>query len=322
MVTCAPTALAATGKSHEGKKVNIDHEPRRILRATDSFRWRANARVAIVFNIAFEAWSDGEAPPIGPMGNVLKPGFFDSNALSWANYGLVRGVQRLARIADNNAIKTSVMTNGVIAQRSPAMIRRLHEAGHDVYAHSWGMDVIPVYLDEAGARANIARNTQALQQVTGERPIGWLSPRGTGAPGHPALLAEAGYLWHGDCNDDDLPAIAEYDDGMGGVHRIVNIPLTMDVNDLPHAIRYGNSPGALVDHFEDVLEGTLAADDRPFMLDVTAHAHVYGRPAGAWAFDAMMKIAKERDDVWITTRRDIAEYAMERANSLFAPHEF
>ncbi len=293
--------------------------PVRVLRANDNFHWKGHARVAIVFNIAFEAWSDGEAPPIGPMGNVLKSGYFDSNAHSWANYGIVRGIQRLARIAENNEIMTSVMTNGVVTQRNPDMIRKLQKAGHDVYAHSWGMDVIPVYLDEAAARANIERNTKVLQDITGERPVGWLSPRGTGAPGHPAMLAEAGYMWHGDCNDDDLPAIAEYADGNGGRRQLVNIPLTMDVNDLPHSIRYGNSPSSLIDHFEDVLEGTAQADDQPFMLDVTAHTHVYGRPAGAWAFDAMMKIALERDDVWITTRRKIAQYTLENAATMFSP---
>ncbi len=290
--------------------------PRRVLRANDDFHWKGHARVAIVFNIAFEAWSDGEAPPIGPMGNVLKPGYFDTNAHSWANYGIVRGIQRLARIARNNEIETSIMTSGVICERNPEMIRKLHKAGHDVYAHSWGMDVIPVYLDDEAARANIARNTQALESITGETPAGWLSPRGTGAPGHPAMLAEAGYVWHGDCNDDDLPAIAEYADGNGGVRRLVNIPLTMDVNDLPHCIRYGNSPASLVEHFEDVLEGS-ESDDRPFMLDVTAHTHVFGRPAGAWAFDAMMKIALQRDDVWITTRRKIAHYALDNAETMF-----
>ena len=283
-----------------------------MLRANDTFRWPGGKRIAIVFNIAFEGWSDGEAPPIGPMGNVLKSGYFDANAHSWGSYGIVRGVQRLTRIAENNGIKTSVMTNGVIAGRNPAAIRELHSLGHDVYAHSWGMDVIPVYLDEAGAWANIERNTKVLQDVTGERPIGWISPRGTGAPGHPALLADAGYIWHGDCNEDDLPAIAEYDDGAGGRRMLVNIPLTMDVNDLPHSIRYGNAPGALVAHFEDVLEGTGEDDEMPFMLDVTAHTHVYGRPAGAWAFDAMMKIAQDRDDVVIMTRRAIAQYALDK----------
>ncbi|HEY8579557.1 MAG TPA: polysaccharide deacetylase family protein [Beijerinckiaceae bacterium] len=285
----------------------------RTRRATPDFRWPGGKSIAIVFNVAYEAWSDGEAPGIGPMGNVLKPGYFDTNADSWAKYGATRGVQRLQRILDGHGVRASVMVNGVLCERAPDTIRALKAAGHDVYAHSWGMDVIPVYLDEAGARANIERNTQALQGVLGERPTGWISPRGTGAPSHPALLAEAGYLWHGDCNDDDLPAIDEYDDGAGGVRRLVRIPLTMDVNDLPHSIRYGNAPGALVDTFDEALENAANADDQPFMLDVTAHANVYGRPANAWAYDAMLRIALEREDVWIATRREIADYALSQA---------
>jgi peptidoglycan/xylan/chitin deacetylase (PgdA/CDA1 family) len=294
------------------------HTPQRLLRATPKFSWPAGKRIALIFNIAFEAWSDGEAPGIGPMGNVLKPGFFDTNAHSWANYGIVRGIGRLQRIADRHGVKTSVMTNGVIAQRAPEAIRALQAAGHDVYAHSWGMDLIPVYLDEQGQRDNIARNTQALQSVLGESPVGWISPRGTGSLIHESLLAEAGYRWHGDCNDDDLPTIAEYDGGKGGLRRIVGIPLTMDVNDLPHSIRYGNAPGALVEHFQEVLDGTAKADPQPFMLDVTAHTHAYGRPAGAWAYDAMIELALARDDIWITTRRQIADYALAQPAGIFA----
>lgn len=291
--------------------MSANPHPTRILRAGPDFTWPGAKKICLVFNIAYEGWSDGEAPGIGPMGNVLKPGYFDANADSWAKYGPTRGVQRLARIAEANGVKTSVMVNGVLCERAPDTIRALHEAGHDVYAHSWGMDVIPVYLDDAAARANIERNTKALRDVTGETPAGWLSPRGTGAPGHPRMLAEAGYLWHGDCNDDDLPAIWEFECGK----RIVAIPLTMDVNDLPHSIRYGNGPGALVDQFEEILENAPAADDAPFMLDITAHAHVYGRPANAWAYDAMMRIALDRDDVWIATRREIAHYALEQENA-------
>lgn len=284
-------------------------QPTRILRAGPDFVWPGGKRIAIVFNIAYEGWSDGEVPGIGPMGNVLKPGYFDANADSWAKYGPTRGVQRLQRIAQTNGVRASVMVNGVLCERAPDTIRALHAAGHDVYAHSWGMDVIPVYLDDAAARDNIRRNTQALRAVTGETPVGWISPRGTGAPGHPAMLAQEGYLWHGDCNDDDLPAIWEF----AGGERLVAIPLTMDVNDLPHSIRYGNGPGALVDQFEEALENAPEADGQPFMLDVTAHAHVYGRPANAWAYDAMMKIALDHDDVWIATRREIAHYALQMA---------
>jgi peptidoglycan/xylan/chitin deacetylase (PgdA/CDA1 family) len=288
-----------------------DHEPVRIRRASSAFRWPNGGTIGIVFNIAYEGWSEGKAPAIGPMGNPLQPGYFDTNAHSWASYGATRGIQRLLRIAENNGIRTSVMVNGVLAERRPDTLAVIHERGHEVVAHSYGMDVIPVYLDEDAERENIRRTTDLIRQVTGERPVGWISPRGTGSPLTPRLLAEEGYVWHGDCNDDDLPAVMDFaDDGGDNAARIVAIPLTMDVNDLPHCVRYGNSPGALVEHFREVLEGVRRTDNAPFMLDVTAHTHVFGRPAGAWAFDAMMNIALDSSDIWIGTRREIAQHAL------------
>ena len=136
--------------------------PYRVARAGKAFRWPGGKRVAVVFNIAYEGWSDGEAPGIGPMGNVLKPGFFDTNARSWSDYGAVRGLARLLRIAQTNKIATSVMTNGVLAARAPDSVRRIRDEGHEIVAHSWGMDVIPVYLDETAERANLARTTRAI----------------------------------------------------------------------------------------------------------------------------------------------------------------
>jgi hypothetical protein len=47
---------------------------------------------------------------------------------------------------------------------------------------------------------------------------------------------------------------------------------------------------------------------RAMMLDVTAHAHVYGRPAGAWAFEEVAAKAGKYDDVWLATRGDIAAH--------------
>ena len=281
--------------------------PHRILRAGPDFRWPGGKRVAVIFNIAYEAWSEGVAPPIGPMGNMLKPGYFDTNAHSWASYGAVRGIHRLLRIADSNGIKTSIMASGILAAQHPQTIADFIRRGHEVIGHSWGMDVIHLYLDEAGERDNIARNTRAIVDACGHAPTGWISPRGTGSLISASLLAKAGYTHHGDCNDDDLPAITQFDSG----ERIVNIPLTMDINDLPHSNRYGNIPAALVEAFDDELENSGIADSAPFILDVTAHCHAYGRPNGAWTFDAMMKIAKSRSDVWIATRGEIARYALE-----------
>ncbi|WP_420223431.1 polysaccharide deacetylase family protein [Pigmentiphaga litoralis] len=276
-----------------------------ITRLPDDFRWPGGKRLAVIFNIAYEAWSDGQAPGIGPMGNVLKPGFFDTNAHSWASFGLVRGIHRLQAIADKHGVRTSVMVNGVICERDPATVRRLADAGHEIINHSWGMDVIPVYFDEAGELANLRRNHNLLTETAGVTPIGWISPRGTGSPISSRLLAEAGYLHHGDVNDDDRPYVMDF-----GGKRIVGIPLTMDVNDLPTCIRYGQGPRHMLDTFEDTF-AAMRAEDAPLMLDVTAHTHVMGRPSGAWVYDAIMARVKESDDVWICTREDMARYVLE-----------
>ncbi len=280
--------------------------PHRVLRANKDFAWPGGKRVAVVFNIAYEAWSDGVAPPIGPMGNVLKPGYFDTNAHSWASFGAVRGIHRLLRIADANKLRTSIMTSGILAAKHPETVAAFVRGGHEVIGHSWAMDVIHLYLDEAGERANIERNTQAVLAACGVKPSGWISPRGTGSFLSTHLLAQAGYTHHGDCNDDDLPAITQFDDGQ----RIVNIPLTMDINDLPHSNRYGNLPEGLVDAFGMQIEQSAIADAAPFMLDATVHCHAYGRANGAWTFDAMMKIARSRKDVWIATRDEIAQHTL------------
>ncbi len=278
--------------------------PQNIHRPTRDFRWPGGARVGIIFNIAYEGWSPGQVPGIGPMGNPLKPGFFDANAASWGLYGATRGIWRALEIAARHSIRTSVMTNGVLAEFWPETVRAIHAGGHEVIAHSYGMDVIPVYLDEAGQRENIARNTGLIGNITGVAPSGWISPRGTGSPIHARLLAEAGYDHHGDCNDDDLPHREFFAEG-----SIIGVPLTMDVNDLPSAIRYGNNARAMLEQFQDAFAALLERETGPAMLDVTIHTHVYGRPAGAWVFDEIMRIVKATPAVWTGTRAEAAAAA-------------
>lgn len=282
-----------------------DTQAPRITRLNDAFRWPGGKRVAVIFNIAYEAWSDGQAPGIGPMGNVLKPGFFDTNADSWGRFGMVRGIHRLLDYADKRGVRTSIMVNGVIAERDPATVKSLITRGHEIVNHSWGMDVIPVYFDEAGERENIRKNDEILTRVSGVKPKGWISPRGTGSLISPRLLAEAGYIHHGDCNDDDRPYVLDYNG-----KRIVAIPLTMDVNDLPTCIRYGHAPRHMLDAFIDTFTAMRERESVPLMLDVTAHTHVMGRPSGAWVYDEIMAVVAKHSDVWVTTREEMADYVL------------
>jgi peptidoglycan/xylan/chitin deacetylase (PgdA/CDA1 family) len=277
-----------------------------ITRLPDNFRWPGGKRVAVIFNIAYEAWSDGQAPGIGPMGNVLKPGFFDTNAHSWAGFGLNRGIHRLIGIAQKQGVKTSIMVNGVVCERDPQTVRRLADLGHEIVNHSWGMDVIPVYFDEAAERDNLRRNHDLLRKTAGVTPTGWISPRGTGSRISSQLLAEAGYLHHGDVNDDDRPYVMNFSG-----KRIVGLPLTMDVNDLPTLIRYGQNPRHMLDTFQDVFTAYRERETVPLLLDVTAHCHVMGRPSAAWVYEDIMTRVLAAPDVWVCTREEMARYVLD-----------
>jgi hypothetical protein len=260
----------------------------------------------VLFNIAYEAWSEGQAPDIGPTGNVFRPGFFDTNAASWAAFRQVRGIGRLLHIAEKHQIKTSVMASGVLCVRDPKTLKRLVELGHELVNHCWGMDVIPVYLDEATERANLQRSHELLARTTDVAPTGWISPRGTGSLITSSLLAQAGYTHHGDVNGDELAYVMEFDSG-----RIVGIPLTMEVNDLPICIRYSHAPRHMLEVCQDTFSTMRERESVPLMLDVTAHAHVMDRASGAWVYDSIMEVVKKAPDVRICTRAQIARHVLD-----------
>jgi hypothetical protein len=95
----------------------------RIRRLARDFRWPGGRHVAVVLNVAFEAWSDGKASGIGPMGNPLPGGTFDTNALLWGHYGAIRGIDRLLRVLERSKVRGSVMVSGVLAERIPKTVK-------------------------------------------------------------------------------------------------------------------------------------------------------------------------------------------------------
>jgi peptidoglycan/xylan/chitin deacetylase (PgdA/CDA1 family) len=262
--------------------------------------WPNGKRIAVVFNVCLEAWSDGKAPGISPMGNPLPAGILDTMAISWAAYGVKRGIPRLLKSFARFNAKSSMMVNAIVAERSPDIVKAIADAGHEILSHSYAMDVIPAMMSEAEERKNIERCTALLKTASGKNIVGWLSPRATSRTETPKLLAEAGYRWYGDTLDDDLPYVLKY-----GNRRIVAIPLATDVNDMPF-MKYGNPPRLMLESFKENLE-IAKTSSGPQIIDVTCHAHIFGRPRGAHYFERIIDAAATDKDVWIGTRAEIAD---------------
>jgi peptidoglycan/xylan/chitin deacetylase (PgdA/CDA1 family) len=267
------------------------------------WKWPDGKRIAVVFNVCLEAWSDGKAPGISPMGNPLPAGALDTMAISWAAYGVEVGIHRLMAGLGRHGARASVMVNAIIAERSPETVRAIGASGHEVLSHSYAMDVIPALLSDDEERRNITRCTALLAEASGKPVRGWLSPRGTSKPSTPSLLAEAGYSWCGDVFNTDLPYVISC-----GNKRIVAIPLSYDVNDMP-SMKYGQPPRMMLEAYNEVIEIARAGNELR-LVDVTAHAHIFGHHRGAHFFEKIVEQVMSSPDIWVATRAEIADHVL------------
>lgn len=274
------------------------------------FCWPDGKRIAVVFNVAFEMWSDGATSGVGPMGNVLANGVFDPNADSYGRYNAAVGSRRLLDILDRHGLAGSVLTSGKVAELQAGDLRKIAEAGHDVVAHAYAQDMVGPTLTPEQDSASIDRSTRLIEVATGTRPQGWVSPRVTSSNDSQRRLARAGYRWHGDALDCDLPYVQSFPEG-----EILAIPMSVEFNDLPHAMRFGRTPGQFVELFAEALEGIKSQPAETIILDIFAHGHCYGRPAAAWAIDDIAAICAKDVDLWPTTRSRIAEHCYSELNA-------
>lgn len=266
--------------------------------------WKDNSPLAVFVNVAFEAWAPGKAPGVSPMGNPLPSGLLDTQAASWGDFGRKRGIFRLLDILERQQTQATVMVSRVLVDTASEALQAITAAGHEICAHGFSQDALPISMDPEAERRTILDCRDSIATLTGKAPVGWISPRGTPSLATAEILADEGFEWFGDCFNDDRAYVNTYKKG-----SIVFLPLTMDVNDLPLRMKYGHPPRAFVDVFEQSLEGFLRYADGTTHLDVTVHAHVSGRAAEAAAFEDVLTMLRNRNDVWVTTRGEAAKHA-------------
>ena len=94
-------------------------------------------------------------------------------------------------------VKGTFFTLGWIAERRPAMMRRIAAQGHEIASHGW--DHARVFtMDRAGFAADLARARAVLEDVTGAQVIGYRAPSFSIDARNPwahEALAEAGYRY-------------------------------------------------------------------------------------------------------------------------------
>jgi peptidoglycan/xylan/chitin deacetylase (PgdA/CDA1 family) len=266
--------------------------------------WPDRKKLAVMVTVMFEVWSEGKAPPYSPMTTSLKPGTPDLLGISWSQYGGKTGIWRFLRIFDEVDVKATVCLNAKGAEIFPDAVEEIHKRGHEIAGHSYTQDTILPYLTPAEEKEVILKCRAIIEKAAGVRPVGWFSPVAAPTAHTAEFLAEAGFLWHGDYNDTDLPYI--FETAMGKLVAIAHSDFTDN-----RTLR--SSPRDFYNVYKDTFD-YLYRHEAPSLINLTVHCHFGGRPLMAAMLHELLRYMKGFPDVWFARHDEIARWTLDNSD--------
>ena len=283
-------------------------------------QWPLKARIAVQFVLNFEEGGEnavlhGDAGSEQFLSEMASPPSFAERHLSMEGiyeYGSRAGVWRILREFEKRHLPLTVFGVGMALERCPDVVAAFVELGHEIACHGWRW-ISYQGVDESVERDHMQRGLEAIEHLTGSRPLGWYT--GRDSPRTRRLLADEGStLYDSDYYGDDLPfwmQVAKTDGN--AVPRLV-VPYTLDANDM----RFASSQGfAQADDFyiylRDSFDALYAEGDpnglnAPKMMSIGMHCRLLGRPGRIAALQRFLDYVLRHEQVWICRRIDIARH--------------
>jgi peptidoglycan/xylan/chitin deacetylase (PgdA/CDA1 family) len=197
-------------------------------------------------------------------------------------------------------------------QRHPELTAAFKSLGHEIACHGWRW-ISYQNMDEATEREHMRVGMDIIQQLTGERALGWYT--GRDSPNTRRLVADyGGFEYDSDHYGDDLPFWMPVQKTDGKVVQQLIVPYTLDSNDMRFSSAQGFAQGDdfftyLRDSF-DVLyaEGDPNGLNAPKMLNIGMHCRLLGRPGRMKSLQKFLDYVQGHNNVWICRRIDIARH--------------
>lgn len=279
--------------------------------------WPNGADLAVVVTINLETWDmiKESAPYAGGPDTLpipeLPSDHEDIPNYSWREYGPRVGFWRLLDHMDRLDVTVSATLNTQFADRYPEALEAARDLDWEFIAHSTEQQELLVYnaKDIETERRIIQETVAEYEEIFGQRPRGWLSPSLASTLNTPEILAEEGFLFICDWQNDDQPYVMEGDDGQ----KLVNVPYTSEINDFPIFIRNGNTPDQFLSYVKREFDVLLEESrEVPRVFNLGLHPHVGGRPARAHAIAEFLEYVKQHDDAWFAKRETLANWALDQ----------
>jgi len=244
-------------------------------------KWPGRARLALQISLNYEAGGElnvlhGDRLSEAMLTDIGFPAVKGARSPlveSSFEYGSRRGAWRLLRLFEERKIVVGILAVATALARN-----------HEV------------------AAAMVA--VQTLTEVTGVRPVGWMT--GRPSPNTRRLLVEeGGFLYDRDALNDELPYWVEVE---GRQHLV--IPYSYETNDNRFD---GNVAFATAQDFFTYMKDTFdvlyrEGESEPRMMSVALHDRLIGRPGRAKGLAEFLDYVLKHDRVWICRGVDIARH--------------
>ncbi|MBI2359956.1 MAG: polysaccharide deacetylase family protein [Deltaproteobacteria bacterium] len=279
--------------------------------------WPHKAKLAVSLVGNLEAWTESLDPKhrrthhvggSGPLTNDDARCSYDFKTASENDYGGRTGAWRILRILKKYDVKASFNINALAAIKYPEAVKQIHADGHEVVGHNYAEDIQSPFLSREEEKEEIQACVKIFRELLGERPYGWLSSGMRHTEHTVALLAEEGFLWHGDALNDDDPYIVRVDG-----KTMLEIPYKTSVTGLNDTgmFRRGKMARDLLQAFKDEFDVLYEeSQERPKFLTVGMHCQM-AFPATGKFYDEAIQYARSFPDVWFARRIDIARWILE-----------
>ncbi len=268
------------------------------------FSWPAGKRAAACFSFDLDA----ESPILSEHPEAA--GWLD--VMSHQAYGPRTGVPRLLRVLDRQGIRATFFVPGYTAERWPAVVRAIRDAGHEIGHHGYLHEGAHAAPDLETEERRLLRGLEALDAIAGVRPVGYRAPMWELSYRLPALLAAHGFRYDSGLMDADHP----YRLAVGpepGAPSIVELPAHWSLDDWePYVYLPGISGSGVIANPAEVLaRWTLELEamvDAGGLFMLTNHPFVSGRASRAVALESLMQRARSIGGLWIASAEEIAAH--------------
>ena len=225
--------------------------------------------------------------------------------MSMGEYGPSVATPRILDMLDQYQIKASFYIPGYIAETHQALVQDIAGKGHEIAHHGY-MHEPPATLSKEQEEEFLDRGISILEDITGEKPIGYRSPSWELSEHSLSLLAERDFLYDSSLMGNDIPYVVD-----ANGRRLVEIPVHWELDDYPY---FGFTPSLGATHLiaspEHVYQVWSAAFEgayhyrRSFVL--TMHPYVIGRPGRLRMLERLIQYIREFPDVQFMRAVDLA----------------